>query len=186
MNHREPPHPTAGVRKATLCLATLLLPVLAPTGAQAARRPASDPNAYLPAIAAPALRFHSGALPREQVAKLIFPKPAPKPSTEIPQATPKPSDAAARPVKAAVDEPKDAANAEPAAPKAANPSIRPPQKILTDDTRPAVQPEDFIQFFQLPAAARGAPGVNVVVPAPRSAPAPAPIPESSATFRQTP
>lgn len=185
MNYREPPHPTAGVRKATLCLATLLLPVLAPTGVQAARRPASDPNAYLPTIAAPALRFHTAALPREQVAKLIFPKPAPKPAVEPAPAAPNASDAA-RPAKPApIESAKDTA-VDPAAPKPANLPTRPPQQILPDETRPTVHPEDFVPFFRMPAGARGAPGVNVIVPAPRAAPAPAAIPESSATLRQTP
>jgi hypothetical protein len=189
MNHREPPHPTAGVRRARLCLALLLPAVLAPAGAHAALRPKAalkaDQNAYLPAIAAPALRFQAPALPREQVARITFTKPAPKP--ESAPALPK-ADATARAAPAApATEAKDAGEKTATRP-AVTASARPPAQIIPDDTRGAVQAEDFIPFFQLPGSARSPGGLNVIVPLPTPAAVPTPgaLPPSSATFRQTP
>ena len=190
MNHREPPHPTAGVRRATLCLASLLLPVLAPTGAQASLRkpsaPKPDSTAYLPAIAAPALRFQSPALPREQIARITFLQRTPKPTTEVDPSQAKASDATGRTAKAnAANTPDPVVATEPA--KAAAPSpARNPQAIIPDDTRPTIHPEEFVPFFQIPGSAKGPGSVNVIVPVPASVPAPAPLPQSSATYRQTP
>ncbi len=184
MNHREPPHPTAGVRRAKLCLALLLPTVFAPTGALAARRTLPDPDAYLPAIAAPTLRFQTPSLPRDLVAKLTFPKPAPKPEPE--PIAPKIAPAVAPVAKAAAD-PKDADDSAATKPVVAA-SAKPPTQIIPDDTRTALHPEDFVPFFQLPGSARNPGGVNVIVPlpAPAAAPAPGTLPQSSATYRQTP
>jgi hypothetical protein len=186
MNHCEPPHPTAGVRRARLCLALLLPAVLAPAGAHAALRPKpalkADKDAYLPAIAAPALRFQAPALPRAQVARITFPKPTPKP-----EATPPAPKADATAPAAPVIEPKDAGERSDTKPAVTAPS-RPPAQILPDDTRSAVQAEDFIPFFRLPGSSRTPGGANVIVPlpAPAAPPAPGALPPSSATFRQTP
>jgi hypothetical protein len=188
MNHREPPHPTAGVRRAKLCLALLLPALLAPAGAHAALRskaaPKADPNAYLPTVAAPALRFQTPTPPRDQIARLIFPKPAAKP--EIAPALPK-ADVTPRVAKAAAAETPDAAAQADTKP-AVTASARPPAQIIPDDTRNAVQAEDFIPFFQLPGSVRAPGGLNVIVPlpAPSAVPAPGALPPSSATFRQTP
>ncbi len=188
MNHREPPHPTAGVRRATLCLATLLLSVLAPAGAQASLRkqPKPDPAAYLPTIAAPALRFQSAALPREQIARITFPKPVPKSAADTEISPPKASDATGRVAKASAVGTNDAAVATDAAKTAALTPARTPQPIIPDDIRPTIHPEDFVPFFQIPGSAKGPGSLNVIVPVPQSVPPPAPLPPSSATYRQTP
>ncbi len=186
MNHREPPHPTAGVRKAKLCLALLVLSSLAPTGAQAALRkpvpPKADPASYLPAIAAPALRFQAAPPPREQITKIALAKPAPKPVTLIESSIPRASDAIAR---AAADAKAAAADKTDTKPATTTPA-KTPSQIIPDEIRPSVHPEDFIPFFQIPGSARAPANVNVIVPAIPSVPTPAALPSSSATYRQTP
>jgi hypothetical protein len=64
---------------------------------------------------------------------------------------------------------------------------KPPAAILPDDTRPAVRPEDFLPFFQVPGAAKSAGEVNVIMPANAlTTPPAAPLPRSSATYTQSP
>lgn len=191
MNHREPPQPAAGVRKATLCLALLTLTVLAPTGALASARkttpPKADPNSYLAAIAAPALRFQAPPPPRAEITRLALAFPSSGKPTFIPSALPRTSDVTGRPATATVAVAKEGA-AKVEEEKAPPPPMleRNPALIIPDELRPQVHAEDFIPFFQLPGSSRGRGDVNVVVPAPRSVPAPPPLPPSSATYRQTP
>ncbi len=64
------------------------------------------------------------------------------------------------------------------------PVVRVPPPILPDDTLPPVRAEDFLPYFQIPAAHPGDP--SVIVPVPRTAPTAAPLPPSSATYTQTP
>ena len=66
------------------------------------------------------------------------------------------------------------------------PASRGPAPILRDDTRPSLQPEDFLPFFQLPGTGRLSGEVTVITPVPAQAPAPPALPPSSATYRQTP
>lgn len=73
-----------------------------------------------------------------------------------------------------------------ATPSATAPVERGPAPILPDDLRPAVRPEDFLPFFQLPGTSGGPANATVIVPVVPQAPAPATLPPSSATYRQTP
>ena len=60
-----------------------------------------------------------------------------------------------------------------------------PPRILLDDVRPAVRPEEFLPYFQIPGR-KQAGELTVVVPVPPSVPAPSTLPPSSATYTQTP
>jgi len=66
------------------------------------------------------------------------------------------------------------------------PASEGPAPILPDDTRPSLQPEDFLPFFQMPGTGRMTSDVTVIAPVPRQAPPPPAQPPSSATYRQTP
>lgn len=196
MNHREPPHLPVGVRQALHCLALLLLPAMSPGGAQAPTRPRSSipggPHAgiglpYLPALGAMSLRFQEAAPPPDlstRPAAAAPPTPALSPTeTTVALAN---AAAASRPVAAPPPREASSAPATPAAEPAPTPA-KPVPGILPDDVRPAVKPEDFLPYFQLPGAAKAPGDVSVIVPAPRSAPAaPAAIPPSSAAYSQSP
>ncbi|MDP3072432.1 MAG: hypothetical protein Q8N18_19220 [Opitutaceae bacterium] len=109
--------------------------------------------------------------------------------TFVPSSLPRTSDVTGRAAPAIVAAGKDSAAKAESTEKAPPPPVlleRNPAQIIPDDLRPTIQAEDFIPFFQLPGSSRGRGDVNVLVPAPRSVPAPPPLPESSATYRQTP
>lgn len=202
MNQHEPPQPSRGVRRAWHCLSLLLLPTIAIHGVHAlpVRRTAGSgpagkgaaPTPYLPVTGAPPLRFHEPPPP-----DLVMRPPAAAPPT--PALTPTESSVAAANAAAAQSatvsaEPTPAAPAPEPAPvidpgkpsETVAPPVKTPPPILRDDTRPAVRPEDFLPYFQIPGAAQHPADVTLLVPAPRNAPAPAPLPPSSATYRQTP
>lgn len=196
MNHCEPPHLSVGARRALHCLALLLLPAMSPGGAQALTRPrpsSGEPAPgsglpYLPALGAVPLRFQEAAPPPDlstRPAAAAPPTPALSPTeTSVALA----NAAAARPPTlppSAMREP--AATAPTQTTAEPTTTTRPPPAILPDDARPAVKPEDFLPYFQIPGAAKAPGDVTVVVPAARSAPAaPAVIPPSSASLTQSP
>lgn len=193
MNHREPPHLPAGMRKALHCLSLLLLPALGSEAQALPRsRPAprgdrvhgAEPRPYLPAIGSPGLRFQEPAPVPEFV-------PRPVPTTTSAAASPESSVASANAAAVqssspASSEPGEATPATQPSAEAASPTAKTPAPILPDDARPAVRPEDFLPYFQLPGSARHPEDVTLLVPAPRGAPAPAPLPPSSATYIQSP
>jgi len=196
MNHREPPHLSAGARRALHCLSLLLLPAMAPDGVHALPRsnpqkPASDrrtdPIPYLPVTGAPPLRFQEAAPPPDLVTRPVAaapPTPALTPTeTSVAQANAE----AAR--SAAISEGPSTATptATPSSgPKPFAPATKTPPAILPDNARPAVHPEDFLPYFQIPGAAQSPTDVTLLVPASKPPPAPAPLPPSSAAYRQTP
>ncbi len=197
MNHREPPHLSAGTRRALHCLSLLLLPALAPDGAHALPRSempvtgsdrSTDPKPYLPATGAPPLRFQEAAPPPDLVTRPAAAAPPTPALTPTESSVAQANAAAAR--STAVSEapavtPASAASETPAA-KSTPPTTKGPTAILPDNARPSVRPEDFLPYFQIPGSAQTPADVTLLVPAAKAPPAPAPLPPSSATYRQTP
>lgn len=198
MNHREPPQLSAATRKALHCLSLLLLPSMTPTGAYALprlrlsattdRAQTAETLPYLRATGAPPLRFQAA--------------PSATPSAAARLAN------AATPALAATESAIAQANAaatqaldeKPTLPGVADPTLektpatapttpatgKTPRPILPDDARPAVHPEDFLPYFQIPGSARQPADVTLLVPVPKAPPAPGTLPPSSATYTQTP
>lgn len=140
---------------------------------------AVSPRGYLATVGAPALRFEepaalpAPALPATTPAEPLSVPPGPAHS---------PPSAVTPVVPAGNDEPP---NADPKPDKKPAAKTKDSPLIIPDDTRPAVHPEDFLPFFQFPAASKEG-GLNVIVPVPREPAAGAPLPPSSATYTQTP
>ena len=200
MNHREPPHLSAGARRALRCLSLFLLPAFAPDGVLAlprTRPSRSGPDLhsmeaipYLPVVGPPPLRFQEAAPPPDLVTRPAAAAP-PVPALSPTEAAVALANAAASASSAALTEASDRLleEAKPPAPEPPHPAAPPakaPPPILPDSSRPTVRPEDFLPYFQVPVSARAPANVTVVAPVPPAAPAPAPIPASSATYRQTP
>ena len=196
------------LRQASHCLALLLLPALAPGFSRAVPRPRTTPGPeavvqtrhmpqpYLRVVGAPPLRFVEVAPPADPIMRMPTSgtptglagnssaelEPSPEvpadvsvestPATEVAETMP-----AARPLPTTVA---PATRVEP------EPVYRGPAPILPDDTRPSLQPEDFLPFFQLPGTGRLSGEVNVITPMPAQAPGSPALPPSSATYRQTP
>jgi hypothetical protein len=152
----------------------------------------SESTPYLVALGAAPLRFQEEA-------------PLPNFSKRLPaEASPSPSDAVSdsdqslvgsNSTAATPDRPDVILPAQPpayernggTAPFPANNPPPPPPAIIPDDTRPAVRPEDFLPFFQLPGFGPRSSGVRVILPVPMNAPsATTPPPVSSATYNQIP
>jgi hypothetical protein len=198
MNHREPPHLSGAARKALHCLALLLLPAVAPKGADALPRahpprdragsPGSAPIPYLPALGTPSLRFQEATPPPDLVTRPPAAAP-PQPALTTRENTIAADNAAAA---LSVASPAPEPAAMPVAPtkpaaKDSAPAAKTPSAIIPDDARPAVRPEDFLPYFQIPGAAKQSGDVTLLVPAPSSAPtAPSTIPNSSATYTTSP
>ncbi len=126
-------------------------------------------------LGSPALRFVEAAPPPDLVTRPPAAAP-PQPAAETaakPDVIPFTPPVEANPASAA-EAPKPSAGEE-------SVSGHVPAPILPDDLRPRVRAEDFLPYFEIPAAKPGDP--NVVVPVPR---APALLPPSSATYTQTP
>jgi hypothetical protein len=141
---------------------------------------APEPTPYLATVGSPSLRFLEALPPPDLVTRPPASAP-PQPSATA--ESPKPDVVPFNPPAATT------AAASPAASSHGTPAAEPtddksPAPILTDELRPRVHPEDFIPYFQIPAARPGDP--TVIVPVPRSAAAPAPLPPSSATYTQSP
>ncbi len=194
MNHREPPHRAAGLRRALRFVSLLLVPTLVPKSVSGGAR--THPNAdaaldlqeqtprllpYLPVLGPPPLRFQAPQPPPDLT---VRPPAGPPP---IPGAMPHDSIAA---VPVAPPETKTApasievaANVEKSAPATAK---APPPAIIPDDARPSIRPEDFLPYFQIPGS--GKPGdVNMIVPASalRGGSGSLPVAPSSATYTQS-
>ncbi len=198
MNHREPPHLSAGTRRALHCLSLLLLPALAPDGAHALPRSTAptagsgrrtDPHPYLPALGAPLLRFQEAAPPPDLVTRPAAAAPPMPALTPTESSVAQANAAAARSTtvnEATPPLPATPLTAETTSTKTVPPPGKAPTPILPDSTRPSVRPEDFLPYFQIPGSAQTPSDVTLLVPAPKAPPAPAPLPPSSATYRQTP
>jgi hypothetical protein len=200
MNHREPPHLPAGVRRVLRCFSLLLLPLLAPEAAPAfprprnsfgsgADRPESEALPYLSFVGAPPLRIQRATPPPDLVARPASAAPPVPPLTPTESAVALANAAAARSTAASTranDEgPVTDLKPEVAPPPA--PAKPAPPSILPDDTRPQVRPEDFLPYFQIPGSAKSSGEVNVIMPASTfTAPSSAPLPPSSATYTQSP
>jgi hypothetical protein len=196
MNHREPPHQAAGIRRALRYVSLLLLPALAPKSVSGGHsRTGSNAGAvlnlrsaepvllpYLAVLGPPPLRFAAASPPpdltvRPAAAAPLVPTSATTDSTPAPAASVEPKSTPSLAANSASIE--SPASADHAAP---SPTKAPPPSILPDDARPAIRPEDFLPYFQIP----GQPGgVNLLVPVPRDAPGSAPLPPSSATYTQS-
>ena len=201
MNHLEPPHLPAGLRRALHCLSLLLLPALTPEGAQALTRPrpaprdgadlhGPEPAPYLPAMGAPPLRFKEVAPPPDLVTRPAAGAPPTPALTLTESSVALANAAAARSATMNVVAPESAGATAATGPAATDdasvPAPKTPSSILPDDARPAVRPEDFLPYFQIPGSATRPGDVTLLVPAARAAPAPATLPASSATYTQTP
>jgi hypothetical protein len=195
MNHRDLPHSAAGVRKALRYLSLLLLPTLVPKNVSGVSRLRSTSGApanlqdmeprllpYLPALGSPPLRFQIPPPPPDLTTR---PAAAAPPSPAVMHREEPPAPAGPKP---ALTTAAQAAPAEtPANPDqpASTPAKAPPPSIIPDDARPAIRPEDFLPYFQIPGSAKLPGDVNLLVPALRGAPAPAPLAPSSATYTQS-
>lgn len=205
MNHCEPLRLSGRVRGALHRLSFVVLPALAASGLAAPPlhpvrppdRPRADPRPYLMVAGAPPLRFEEPTPPPD----LMMRPPAAAPP--MPALTPTESSVALANAAAAQSTPvapetppapppppvASTPAAPPSPPKTPEPApapVKSPPPILRDELSPAVRPEDFLPYFQIPGAAQQPNDVTLLVPAPQSAPAPAPLPPSSATYSQTP
>lgn len=187
MNHREPTSaPPRGVGQALPCLVFLLLPTLAADRAWSrpnlgAHRLAEAPQAYLPAIGAPSLRFLAPTPPPDLVGRPPAGAP-PQPAVEA-AAQPDVVLPAVAPVTASSAPTPTADTAVAAASESTTPA-RAPAPILVDELRPRVRAEDFLPYFQIPSEHPGDP--TVIVPVPRGSNTATPLPPSSATYTQSP
>jgi hypothetical protein len=188
MNHREPPHLPAGVRKALRGLSLLLLPALALEEGHAVTRLGSIPRSsapmtpYLPVLGAPALRFQEPAPPPDLVTRPAAGAPPTPALTPTESSVAQANVAAAHSAAVTTSEPTEPVTAPTSEPKVKAPAPKNPSPILPDDVRPIVRPEDFLPYFQLPGSPNQS-GDVLLVPVPRS---PGILPPSSATYTQTP
>lgn len=130
---------------------------------------------YLTVIAVPPFRFAEPAPPPDLSAHPPAGAPPQPPATARTPATPADAPSAAA---SAGPDASAASASTPAADATGAEHPAPLQKILPDDTRPKVRPEDFLPFFQFPGA--GQPRLTAA-PAP---PVPGTLPPSSATYQQ--
>jgi hypothetical protein len=193
MNHSKPPHLAVDYRRVLQIAALLLIPAYAPTHSKpSGPRSASESTPYLVALGASPLRFREEA-PPPSFAKRPAAASPPMPADDIANAAlalAGSNTTAAASIRPDVILPAQKTAAERddgSAPFRANNSPPSPPAIIPDDSRPAVRPEDFLPFFQLPGSGSAPAEVRVIVPVPRSVPASAiPLPVSSATYNQTP
>ena len=141
---------------------------------------------YLAVVGGPPLRFQAATPPPDltvRPAAAIPPVPtAASFESSDAHAASKPSEAALADSKSSSLAANAASSDQPANTGPAAPTKAPPPSLLPDDARPAIRPEDFLPYFQIPGQSGG---VNLLVPVPRGAPAPAPLPPSSATYTQS-
>ena len=189
MNHREPPHLPAGLRRALRCLSLLLIPAMALDEGHAGIRlrstirPMKESTPYLPVLGSPSLRVEEVLPPPDLVTRPAAAAPP------VPALTPAESSVAVANADAARSAAVTPEEPAPAAVKAVPPPAPPrktPPPILPDDVRPVVHPEDFLPYFQIPGSAKQPSDVTILTPGASSAPTPAPIPPSSATYTQIP
>jgi hypothetical protein len=179
MNSSVHPPPSAQVRQAYLRLALCLLPGAALSEALSAPpRGATATRPYLTCAAAPLIRFaEAPPLPDLSVRPPAgappnppSPDSAPDPATDVTPAVPN----TVQPQPA--NEPTNRNDAQAPAPV--------PPRIIPDDTRPAVRPEDFLPFFIFPGSAQGSGNPAVVLPGSLTPAVPGTLPPSTATYRQ--
>jgi hypothetical protein len=193
MNHREPPHPTAAMRRALLRLSLLLSTAGALSSAHAIpRRPvivftertvAATP--YLPYNGAPPLRFAAAPAPLKLLEAPVAAATTPASSAEAPASS---STSAATPTDGTTSAALTEALTEGATASSRNPApaTKSPAPILPDEARPTVRAEDFLPFFQIPASSRKPGDVTLLVPGIPTPPAPGTLQPSSATYTQSP
>lgn len=191
MNQREPTHPLSAACRALRTLSLLLLPILAPTGADALTRShvpvgSRPPAPYLPAIGAPQLRFQEAAPPPDLVARPPAAAPPQPALTDTENSVAADNATATRSLTAPATTDETPANEATSSTPQEGSRPKTVAPILPDDARPQIRPEDFLPYFQIPGSAQRAGDVTLLVPAPSSAPTGAPLPASSATYRQTP
>jgi hypothetical protein len=194
MNHREPTSEPQGPGRTFPCLALLLLPFLLEASALAAPLPPvqaglTRQKPYLVALGSPQLRFQepvAAADPAVRPAKPGAPLATLTDLTDentpdsIPPLDEMPSHAS---TESSVSSDLDS-NGPSATDTAPSTSARNPRPILPDEMRPEARPEDFLPFFQIPAAQSG--DITVFGPVPRAPATPAPLSNSSATYTQSP
>ncbi len=180
-------------------LSLLLLPAMAPKGVDALpRTPRSDadggkPAPYLPVLGPMPLRFQEAVPPPDLVTRPPAAAPPQPALSTTENSVAADNAAAAHSIPAPSHEPAPVADSKPvtreiASPNSATaPAKAAPPAILPDDAHPAVRPEDFLPYFQIPGSAKQPGDATLLIPAARSAPAaPATLPPSSATYTQTP
>ena len=193
MNHSKPPRLPVDYRRVLQLAALLLVPAYAPTHSKpSGPRGTSESTPYLVALGASPLRFREEAPPPSFVIRPAAASP-PLSSDDVANAAQllagsnSTTAASVRPDVILPVQKTAAERDDGSAPFRANNLPPPPPAIIPDDTRPAVRPEDFLPFFQLPGSGLAPADVRVIVPVPWNAPASAsPLPVSSATYIQTP
>jgi hypothetical protein len=150
----------------------------------------AKPPPYLPVLGVLPLRFQEPTPPPDLVTRPPAAAP-PQPALSSTENSVAADNAAALarstpvvPPPAPEVAPAPVANKTPAETPA--PPAKTPPAILPDEAHPAVRPEDFLPYFQIPGSAKQPGDVTLLVPAAPAAPAPATIPPSSATYTQTP
>lgn len=192
MNHRETPSLPTGVHRGLRCLSLLLIPVVAPEAAPDLSRhrgaAGNDSVPYLTFVGAPALRFEKANPPPDLSVRPAAGAPPIPALTPTEASVAQANAAAARSTTSTASPAESVATAAKADSKTPPAATKPsPAPILPDDTRPAVRPEDFLPYFQIPGANKQPSEVNLTMPASAlTAPAAAPLPPSSATYTQTP
>ena len=195
MNHREPPHPSAAMRRALLRLSLLLSTAgTLPSAHAMPRLPVitfsdrvAEATPYLRFNGAPPLRFAQAPAPAKAQGV-----PSPTAATSAPAATETSAttaDANPAPAAGTTSAALTEALTEGAAASAKNPDTparKSPAPILQDEMRPTVRAEDFLPFFQIPASARKPGDVTLIVPGIPTPPAPGTLQPSSATYTQSP
>ncbi len=140
-------------------------------------RSAGPTRPYLAWVAAPALRFAEAPPPPD----LSVRPPAGAPPN-LPALDPA-SDPAPALVPAATPTLQPPVPHDPATLSDAKVPTPPPARIIPDDTRPAVRPEDFLPFFIFPGHVQGPGNPTVVLPGSLTPATPGTQPLSTATYR---
>lgn len=193
MNHRERMRRPVPTHRTMRCFTLLLLPALAPglllgyprdprAIAMGRRYCGVAPLPYLPVLGAPALRFERTNPPPDLVTQppaAAPPIPALSPTeTVVAQENTAAALATEHPASRSVAAGSDSGGIVPSTKN--TPSI-----ILPDGSRPTVNAEDFLPFFQVPGS-RATTKPTVIIPSP-PAPSPGPfVPPSSATYTESP
>ncbi|MCX6953466.1 MAG: hypothetical protein NTV51_15055 [Verrucomicrobia bacterium] len=149
----------------------------------------SDALPYLAFVGAPPLRFEKATVPPDVLTRPAAGAPPIPPLSPTESSVAQANASAAQSVAGGPLNPDRTASADGKTDgKAASAPAKPaPKPILPDDTRPALRPEDFLPYFQIPGTGKSSNEVNVIMPASAlPAPAAAPLPPSSATYTQSP
>lgn len=192
MNHREPPHLSAGTRKVLRCLSLFLVPALTLDEGHAGPRlrnalcPSAEPAPYLPVLGSLSIRVEVAQPPPDLVTRPASGAP-PVPALTAEESTVAAANADAARSTATPSEQTPSPDAKTDAVHVTPPPTpegKTPAPILPDTTHPVVHPEDFLPYFQIPGT-RQSPDVTVIVPGVPAPPVPASLPPSSASYIQT-